>query len=135
MNQLKHVLLRWNRQGLAAMLTDDGLEAEGEDTVKIIRRRDAVSASDLLDAMEMKYSLLMDALVSYMAGFAASGFLLVLYAIKIILWGSGGGGGDGWMGLSVDVFDVVTAMVGWVCLWMCLMQLLLWLGGIVCGCV
>ena len=106
MNQLKHVLLRWNRQGLAAMLTDDGLEAEGEDTVKIIRRRDAVSASDLLDAMEMKYSLLMDALVSYMAGFAASGFLLVLYAIKIILWGSGGGEGG---------------MVGWGCLWMCLM--------------
>lgn len=58
------------------MLTDDGLEAEGEDTVKMTHRRDAVSASDLLDAMEIKYSLLLDALVSYMADFAASGLLV-----------------------------------------------------------
>ena len=91
MNQLKHVLLRWNRQGLAAMLTDDGLEAEGEDTVKITRRRDAVSASDLLDAMEMKYSLLMDALVSYMAGFAASGFFISEKKIVGKWWGGRGG--------------------------------------------
>ena len=64
------------------MLTDDGLEAEGEDTVKSTRRRDAVSASDLLDAMEIKYSLLVDALVSHMAGFAASGLLLLFSCAK-----------------------------------------------------
>ena len=101
MNQLKHVLLRWNRQGLAAMLTDDGQEAEGEDTVKITRRRDAVSASDLLDAMEMKYSLLTDALVSYMAGFAASGFLLVLYTTKKNIVGKWWGWGGGWGGHQI----------------------------------
>ena len=28
----------------------------------------------------------------------------------------------GWMGLSVDVFDAMTAVVGWGCLWMYLMQ-------------
>ncbi|XP_070192500.1 trichohyalin-like isoform X3 [Littorina saxatilis] len=65
-------LEKWNRQGLASMLTDDGMEAEGEETVKPVRRRDAVSASDLLDAVEIKYSLLTDLLVSYMAAFAAN---------------------------------------------------------------
>lgn len=72
-----NVFLRWNRQGLASMLTDDGMEAEGEETVKPVRRRDAVSASDVLDAVEIKYSLLTDLLVSYMAAFAASKLTVV----------------------------------------------------------
>ena len=55
------------------MLSDDGLDAEGEDTVHMTRRKDTVSITDLLDAMDIKYSMLTDTLVSHMASFAASG--------------------------------------------------------------
>ncbi|XP_076469710.1 uncharacterized protein LOC143300038 [Babylonia areolata] len=65
-------LQKWNHHGVGAMLLDDGLDDEGEDSVKTSRRRDAVSAADLLDAMETKYSLLTEALVAHMAAFAAN---------------------------------------------------------------
>ncbi|KAK7499548.1 hypothetical protein BaRGS_00009200, partial [Batillaria attramentaria] len=69
----KRKLQKWQRQGLGAMLDDDGLEAEDEDDgPKKMRRQDAVTASELLDAMEIKYSLLTDMLVAQMAAFAAN---------------------------------------------------------------
>ncbi|KAL8585443.1 hypothetical protein ACOMHN_024604 [Nucella lapillus] len=67
-------LQKWNRHGLAAMLTDDGLDSEGEEgnAARPARRHDTVSATDLLDAMETKYSLLTEALIAHMADFAAN---------------------------------------------------------------
>lgn len=53
------------------MLDDSGLDI-GEDVLTTAVFRDIVSASDLLDALSLKYQLLVDSLSLQMADFAAS---------------------------------------------------------------
>lgn len=58
-------ITRWKKQGLEAMLFDDGMEVE--DLESLDASKDHVTLSDLMDALETKYDLLREKLLLEMA--------------------------------------------------------------------
>lgn len=58
-------IARWKKQGLEAMLFDDGMEVE--DLESLDASKDHVTLSDLMDALETKYDLLREKLLLEMA--------------------------------------------------------------------
>ncbi|XP_041349458.1 uncharacterized protein LOC121368777 [Gigantopelta aegis] len=63
-------LNKWNKQGVEAMLYDDGLDVEQEE-VKQVKVRDSISMALVMEALDIKYSQIQDKLLMVMAKFAA----------------------------------------------------------------
>ncbi|OWF34681.1 hypothetical protein KP79_PYT11450 [Mizuhopecten yessoensis] len=61
----KRKLNKWKRNGLEAMLNDDGLEAD--DTMDEKQPKDHVTRNDLIEALEVKYDMLREKLLYEMA--------------------------------------------------------------------
>ncbi|XP_069101140.1 trichohyalin-like isoform X2 [Argopecten irradians] len=62
---VKRKLNKWKRNGLEAMLNDDGLEVD--DTVEERYPKDHVTRNDLIEALEVKYDMLREKLLYEMA--------------------------------------------------------------------
>ncbi|XP_060082221.1 trichohyalin-like [Ylistrum balloti] len=67
---VKRKLNKWKRNGLEAMLNDDGLEAD--ETMEERHPKDHVTRNDLIEAMEVKYEMLRDKLLYEMASLSSA---------------------------------------------------------------
>ncbi|XP_033746567.1 trichohyalin-like isoform X2 [Pecten maximus] len=67
---VKRKLNKWKRNGLEAMLNDDGLEAD--DTVEERHPKDHVTRNDLIEALEVKYEMLREKLLYDMASLSSA---------------------------------------------------------------
>lgn len=67
-------VFRWDKQGLEAMLFDDGLEADDETTST--KPKDKITMSDVNDALSHKYDKLKSKLLWEMAKMSAGILLL-----------------------------------------------------------
>ncbi|ESO89984.1 hypothetical protein LOTGIDRAFT_164683 [Lottia gigantea] len=65
-------LNKWNRQGVEALLYDDGLAVGEDDSNLPLKPRNSVNINDLLDSVDQKYNILQDRLLLNMAEFAAN---------------------------------------------------------------
>lgn len=67
-------VFRWDKQGLEAMLFDDGLEADDETTST--KSKNTITMSDVNDALSQKYDKLKSKLLWEMAKMSAGNSLL-----------------------------------------------------------
>ncbi|XP_035826163.1 uncharacterized protein LOC101847194 [Aplysia californica] len=67
----KRKLNKWNQHGLDSLLHDDGLgQTEGDEQMS--KLSDTVTTSNVMEALDLKYSLLQDKVIVEMASFAAN---------------------------------------------------------------
>lgn len=69
-HHIKRRMNKWKKQGLEAMLFDDGMEVE--DLESLDASKDHVTLSDLMDALETKYDLLREKLLLEMANLSSA---------------------------------------------------------------